>query len=60
VPPTLSVAEPAADPAAPEAAYAPDSVFDAAADTTPTPPHGFRMPVHPENEHDNQPGGSTS
>ncbi|HEV7650597.1 MAG TPA: ATP-binding protein [Actinophytocola sp.] len=45
--------------------YAPDSVFDASADSTPTPPHGFPMPMagpeqhaEPERGRDQQAGGA--
>ncbi|HEY7597991.1 MAG TPA: ATP-binding protein [Actinophytocola sp.] len=31
-----------------QSAYAPDSIFDAATDSTPTPPRGFPMPPDPE------------
>jgi two-component sensor histidine kinase len=58
---------PAAQPPRPweRPGYVPDSVFDTAAEDTPTPPHGFPLPADPdtarapERGHD-QPGGPTT
>ncbi len=49
---------PAAEPEPAEYGYAPDGMFDASADSTPTPPRGTMFPADPDVGRDQQPGGT--